>query len=515
MADERGCRSVRVVFRTDASVQIGTGHVMRCLTLADELRGHGADVSFVCRDLPGNLFALIRSQGFGLEILPAPDAAESWGEDAVEHARWLGVPWQRDATETRTLLAHTDWLVVDHYALDARWEQSLRPYVQRIMVIDDLADRRHDCDLLLDQNLHADPERRYDQLVPEHCCKLLGPHYALLRPEFAEARRHLRSRDGTVRRILVSFGGTDPTNETMKALDAIAMLQRPDLTVDVVVGASNPKQASIRARCEAMSGVAFHRQVDTMAALMAKADLAIGAGGGTSWERCALGLPTLAYPVAHNQSPVLEALAAEGACYLPERASLATPQGLAQHLFALLGNSALCRVLSRNAAHLVDGSGVNRVAMALCPPRLFMRRAMAQDCARLLAWRNHPDTRRHALDPEPIAVDTHQRWCERVLVAPNSILLIAETSAGEPAGVLRFDLQHKQAELSIYLVPGLAGRGLGTAVLSQGEAWLRLWHPEVKVLSAAIMPDNHASTRLFTRAGYYPVQTVYRKRLDK
>jgi len=204
---------LKILIRTDSSVQIGTGHVMRCLTLADELRERGAEIVFVCRDFAGNLCG--------------------YTEGNLKHAAWLGADWQTDARQVEEIIkdfnTHPDWLVVDHYALDERWERYLRSYVKKIMVIDDLADRPHDCDLLLDQNFYENLESRYDGLAPSGCKKLLGPKYALLRPEFREERKNLRKRDGYVKRIMIFFGGSDPTNETTKALEAVRMLNRPDI----------------------------------------------------------------------------------------------------------------------------------------------------------------------------------------------------------------------------------------------------------------------------------------------
>ncbi|SDF79793.1 UDP-2,4-diacetamido-2,4,6-trideoxy-beta-L-altropyranose hydrolase [Sporolituus thermophilus] len=305
-----------IVFRTDSSREIGTGHVMRCLTLADALKEKGCRALFICRDFAGNIGGLVRAKGHEVVYLPhrqdEPDP-----DDRVFHAAWLGTSWQQDAEDTATVLRErfdrpVDWLVVDHYGIDAKWEKTLRPYTRKIMVIDDLADRPHDCDLLLDQNLYENMEKRYDGLVPPGAIKLLGPKYALLRPEFYRARQSIRQRDGTVRRILVFFGGSDPTNETLKALKAIKMLDRPDIAVDVVIGSSNLHKEEIAAFCRDMPQVTLHCQVDNMAELMANADLAIGAGGTTTWERCYLGLPTITIIIADNQAEVLTVLAQNG-----------------------------------------------------------------------------------------------------------------------------------------------------------------------------------------------------------
>jgi len=302
---------MNIAFRTDASVEMGTGHIMRCLTLAGELREKGVKVSFICRLLPGNLCNFIENKNYRVYRLPFEQSPLRHYMN-TRHAQWLGVAWETDAEQTKEILEkeeeNIDWLVVDHYALDSRWESQIRPYVNRIMVIDDLADRPHNCDLLLDQNLYANMDTRYDGLVPNHCQKLLGPKNALLRPEFREARKKLRQRDGIVKRILIFFGGSDPTNETAKALRAIQLINRPNINVDVVVGGANPHKETIERLCSFMTNTNFYYQVDNMAELMANSDLMIGAGGTTTWERFFLGLPSITIIIAHNQAETIKTL---------------------------------------------------------------------------------------------------------------------------------------------------------------------------------------------------------------
>lgn len=292
-----------VVIRADASLQIGSGHVMRCLTLADQLCSRGAEVHFVCREHPGHLCALIEERGYPLSRLVAPTTEYHAHIDDTFYAAWLAVSWQQDAEETVAALPSggVDRLIVDHYAIDRRWEKKLRPHVGRIMVIDDLADRAHDCDLILDQNVYDNMEYRYDKLVIQHCRMFLGPRYALLRPEFTASSKDVKNRDGTVKRILVFFGGSDLTNETTKTLLAIKSLGLHDIAVDVIVGEANPYKDQVKELCSSLPDARFHCQVDNMAQLMTSADLSVGAGGVTAWERMAMQLPTLAIAVADNQ----------------------------------------------------------------------------------------------------------------------------------------------------------------------------------------------------------------------
>lgn len=309
---------MRVVFRTDSSAQIGTGHLMRCLTLANMLARGGADVSFVCRDLPGNCSSLVGEHDFPLVLLSRPDAGSVVQEYTNEYGRWLGVPLEEDARQIVEYLDEHDrydWLIVDHYSLDERWESALRPYVGRIMVIDDIADRSHDCDLLLDQNLYDNSESRYSALVSDNCRLLLGPRYALLRDEFYEVRDSARLRTGEVRKLLVFFGGADITNETSKTLRAIQGLTTTDISVEVVVGSANRFRIEIENLSKTMPNVRLHGQINNMASLMATADLSIGGGGTTTWERCFLGLPTMTIILAENQREMTEAAAKRGALW--------------------------------------------------------------------------------------------------------------------------------------------------------------------------------------------------------
>ncbi len=333
-----------VVFRVDSSAAIGAGHVMRCLTLAEELRERCPKITFICRELLGSIIDLIeirRFPVFRLVLKPGNDQ------------------WRIDAQLTKDILLQhklePDWLVVDHYGLDKRWESVLRPMVKRIMCIDDLADRVHDCDLLLDQNYYKNMNFRYKGLVPGNSQQLLGPKYALLRQEFKAARQNLKKRDGTVKRILVFYGGSDPTNETAKALKAINILNRPDIAVDVVVGTGNPNREKIKEICSGMANTFFHCQVENMAELMARADLALGAGGTATWERCYLGLPALVTIVAENQRETVEVLAGDGVISDLGWHSDVSVGTLVESVKALLNNSEQMAGMARQGLALFEG----------------------------------------------------------------------------------------------------------------------------------------------------------------
>lgn len=503
---------MNIVIRTDSSLQIGSGHLMRCLTLAGELRSRGASVGFICRKHPGSMMPMLESKGYAVSHLEAVQTDFHGRNDDVRHAAWLGATWEVDAAETVTAMKgmKPDWLIIDHYAIDYRWEDLVRPHVGNIMVIDDLADRLHNCDLLLDQNFYDNMEQRYNGLMPEDCQLLAGPRYALLRPEFAEARWTLRQRDGIVRRLLVFYGGSDANNETAKALTAIAGLDHPDIAVDVVIGASSPHRQDIEALCRQMPNVSSYCQVENMAELMAAADLAIGAGGATSWERCSLGLPSLVTATAANQLELAETGARHGLFFYLGGAAAVTVEQISCALKVFTSLPENLKGYSARGMQAVDAKGVQRVAGIMAPPVIKMRCVTTADCDSIFEWRNAEETRRYIFGAEPIPYETHRDWFHKTLANPDRILLIGEI-AGQPAGVVRYDLADSEALISVYLVPGGQGQGVGSQLIRCGSSWLRENRPEITTVNAEIFAENIASLRAFESAGYKQHHMIYKE----
>lgn len=353
---------MRVVFRADASILIGTGHVMRCLTLADELTRQGLECRFICREHEGHLGDLIANKGYDLTLLPEPSGneLEARYSNSDDYALWLGVPWQEDARQTLNALTpwKPDWLVVDHYALAAEWERALANSVGKIMVIDDLANRTHECAILLDQNLGREVSD-YDELLPVTCQRLVGPRYALLRPEFSELREQSLSRrqHPELKRILISLGGVDRTNVTGQVLEAFEeSALPPNIELDIIMGASAPYLVEVRQKADRLPFKAsVSVNVKNMAERMCLADLSIGAAGGTSWERCCLGLPAVLVVLAKNQVESAGALRASSAALTINNVekvnTTLTPAVLA------FCDSSLLKQMSEAAASITNGSG--------------------------------------------------------------------------------------------------------------------------------------------------------------
>lgn len=371
---------MKVAFRADASLQMGSGHVMRCLTLADALKAQGADCHFISREHPGHLLEVIRQRGYKVNSLvasvqTAQEAiknivnAASIPQQEPPHAAWLGNTWQVDAQETSAILTslQPDWLVVDHYALDQRWEEALAPHYRKLLVIDDLADRPHRCNLLLDQNLGRQPQD-YAGLVPAHCQLFIGPHVALLRPEFAALRPYSlqrRQAQPVLRQLLITMGGVDQPNATGQVLQALKTCALPaDCRITVVMGLTAPWLQNVRELAAQMPWpTEVVVNVNDMAQRMADSDLAIGAAGSTSWERCCLGLPTLMVVLAENQHPGAQALEAARAVRLIGVVSdiaIQLPLAVAE----LIDSDYQSR-MSLAASAITEGQGVGKILQTM------------------------------------------------------------------------------------------------------------------------------------------------------
>ncbi|MBR9814891.1 UDP-2,4-diacetamido-2,4,6-trideoxy-beta-L-altropyranose hydrolase [bacterium] len=490
------------VFRTDASREIGTGHVMRCLALAHALRKQGAGCHFVTRELPGSLAGRIEGEGFAVTRLPAPQGEVPEGPPA--HAHWAGVEWAQDAEETRAVLdgVAPDWLVVDHYAFDARWQREARPTGTRLMVIDDLADRPHEADLLLDQNLGR-TATDYDGLVPESCPRMIGPRYALLRPEFAAARAEaLAARAGRgLKRMLISMGGVDGADATSAVLTALRGSPLPgDLRITVIMGSNAPALERVKVLAQDM-----HRptevavDVSDMAAHMAAADLAIGAAGATTWERCCLGLPSIIVKIADNQAEIAQSLVAGGAALYAGPLQAPNFAANLQEAVVVAGNPARLANLSTTAAAISDGDGVGRVLTAICPATSRFRDATREDSRRIWEWRNAGD-KKFLFGGESTPYGAHDEWFCSALQASGRIMRILVLEA-LPSGYIRLDRSNRtSARVSICLALDARGKGFGQALLTEAERQGRAL--KLEGLDAEIHRDNVASRKIFAAAGY-------------
>ena len=502
---------MKVTFRVDASSQIGTGHISRCLNLASELKRRGAKCSFISQKMPDYFVDEIRAEGYGFKSIGAI-THQLTSNNSSEDLRWSAESQLADAQKTLDLIADDfqDWIVVDHYSLDINWEARLNSASRRLMVIDDLANRQHACEILLDQNMQDKKQARYREKVGLNCKTLLGPKYALLRSEFSELHKRALERSGIPRRILIFFGGIDFKNHTIDAIHALINMRLPEILIDVVIGLEHPFIDDIKKICS-QHQLSLHIQTNKMAELMLQSDLCIGSGGVVTWERCCLGLPSLTYAIAENQKEVVRVAALSGLIYAPNP-PYCLRDSVELHLRALLENQNILKLISNNGINTVDGNGVKRVAQAMGVSPIKLREVLEADCESIFEWRNHPDTIKFSKNQIRIDYIDHCNWFNAVIANKKSFLLIG-FSEGESIGVVRFDVDDLKAYISIYVVPGIKYFGAGTDLLIAAEEWLKEFKPEVALLMAEVLGENKRSQHFFSKNGYQALPLNFEKKV--
>jgi UDP-2,4-diacetamido-2,4,6-trideoxy-beta-L-altropyranose hydrolase len=509
-----------ILFRCDASLRIGSGHVMRCRTLARALQARGAEVVFACRRQPGDRIAQLIEE---FRVLPLPERSQP-GAGLAErtslsgrslYASWLGCSEEQDAADCLAALSAASldsptWLVIDHYGLSGTWQMQMQGGLAQtaVLVLDDLADRRHQASVLMDAN-RLDPvvPDPYLDLVPGACSTLLGPAYALLDPIYPQLQPLLPART-QLRRLLVFFGGVDLANHTAVALQALSHPRLRHLAVDLVLGAGAPHFADLEALVQQLPHTCLHVGLPSLAGLMARADLAVGAAGTTSWERACLGLPALLVPVAENQIQGARALEVSGVARCLDLQVVADPVEVLQSaVLELVDAPGALQAMSEACLQLGDGRGLARVVAALLGPAagLRLRSAQAPDLWLYHWWANDPQVRRQSFSSEPIPLEQHRRWFAGQLRSPLALLRVLEDAHGLPLGQIRLERETTDAPRAVlgFSLDRLArGRGFAAPLLQLGLAELaRCWGPAMEAYGE-VRADNPASCKAFLRAGF-------------
>lgn len=350
---------MRVAFRVDASSTMGTGHLKRCLSLAAALHEQGAEVLWVVRPLDGVAVGLLSATSRSVRWLPSPSAGAEVLSDSVDPpcAAWAQVTWQQDVGDTVQALANSipDWLVVDHYAFDARWHGAIRSALGcRLLVIDDTADRPLNADVLLDQNWHVDHRAKYADRLQREPRWLAGPRFALLAPAYRTVSRHRVQ--ATVTSIGIFMGGTDPDGASVNALRSCRASGFQG-QVEIVSTSVNLGLTTLRTACEADPCTTLTLDLPDLAEFFARHDLQIGAGGSSTWERCCMGAPSILVALATNQKTVIDAVIALNAAQKIDT----DMANFSEVIRKTIDDVSLRQQLSQSAARLVDGHGVKRV----------------------------------------------------------------------------------------------------------------------------------------------------------
>lgn len=494
---------MKIVIRTDASIHIGSGHVMRCLVLARALTSKGHEVSFACRAQTGDLIQFVRNKGFHVyELIKAKIAIEP--TDSGDYQAWLQVPWTVDAQSFLAQVRHADLLIVDHYALNKDWQTVVKDQLAcKIFAIDDLV-RTHSADLILDQTLMRSAS---EYQVNNPSAKILaGCEFALLNPFFSGHREHALDGDSLPKevKILISMGGIDQPNATIRVLEALSKHALPKPVVTVLLGPKAPHYTQVKDFCSINTSWVQHIDfVNNMAELMLNHSIAIGAPGTTSWERACLGIPSIIVPLAENQHEISQNLVTAEAAIrvnindISSKLLVSYNTLLSQwHTFRDT-NLALC-----------DGLGLQRILYHIQSlfdadlVRVGMRRATSLDVDKVYEWQCQRETRQYALNTDVPTWDKHQLWMHKKLACYQDYFYIIECPVTlDRIGVVRLD-RIKQSEylISIFIDPVHYGKGIATQAL----AYIDFIHPDI-MIHATVLEANVASQKLFITANYQRV----------
>ncbi len=352
-----------LIIRVDSGVHIGAGHIFRCLALVEVLNEKFSSIIFISRNFVGNFSEFVERRGYNMHFLKENTENFSFPFNNNEEQ----ISFQKDdASLTISNMKDIEgpkWLIVDNYFLDKNWELMIKPYVEKLIVIDDLANRFHDCDILVDQNFYKNCESRYDKLLSKNCTRLLGTKYASLLEVFKHFRTTNKKFENEIKRILISFGASDPTNETAKVLESIKILGQKNLLVEVIIGYANPNKDEIKKNYSHLPSISLHYEIKNVGEIMAKCDLAIGAGGVTLWERCCLGIPAIVSILSEDQREAVEA-AAENGCII--NLGYAHTLNSTDYVNAIKKiNPTILENMSKKCINLVDGEGCMRVAKTI------------------------------------------------------------------------------------------------------------------------------------------------------
>jgi UDP-2,4-diacetamido-2,4,6-trideoxy-beta-L-altropyranose hydrolase len=482
-----------VLIRADASVRIGIGHLMRCLALAQAWQEEGNFAHFALVDVLPVLERRLLDGGMDVSRVAASPGSL---EDA---ARTIALAQEMVAT----------WVVLDGYCFDTPYQRAVKEADLRLLVVDDYGHASHYyADLVLNQNISADESLYANR--ESYTRLLLGPRYAMLRREFWPWRGWQREIPPVAHKVLVTLGGADPDNVTLRVVRALHRVQIPGLAAAVVVGGGNPHWESLRSAVE-HSGceIRLERDVRDMSELMAWADVAISAGGSTCWELAFMGLPALVLVVADNQKGVADGLDALGVVRSLGRCIDVDEVDVARASKVLVTDSAQRGAMSEKGRQLVSGSGadevvtsMNRLTEPACSEnRLRIRPAHLEDAELLWRWANDPVVRANSFNHESISLSDHIEWYRKKLASPDTCIWILELDR-VPVGQIRYDrIGLDMADIGFSVVHRYRGRGLGTSALFLSSR-LACEKLQVKRLRGIAFSSNNPSARAFTKAGF-------------
>jgi UDP-2,4-diacetamido-2,4,6-trideoxy-beta-L-altropyranose hydrolase len=487
---------MKIIARLDADSIIGAGHLMRVLTLLNQLVEQSDyyphDVLIVSYSLSDSFKSLITHHGFRYHVI---NQVDNWSMDY-------------DAQTTAELIGDdsiADLVIVDHYELDKTWETQLTPYCHQLIVIDDLANREHHCTTLIDQTLGRKKDD-YSDLVPSYCKLLLGTKYTMLRPEFQRLRITAKqTQSNSIKNILIAFGATDPQGNSNKVVAWLAQLlkTKPQMNFHctIMITSASPHLNNIKKTCDMYPWLSCTIDEKNVAELLLKTNLAIGASGSASWERCCLGVPTIAFQTADNQKMLLAELDKAGAIANLKELTEQSQDEFNQSLSRLIEDTNYYTDMRRNSFNVCDGTGANLICDHLLSNTLKLRLATKKDEDLLYQWQSNPHIRQFFRNPNAVTFNEHTTWFRNSLKLSSRTIYVIELGSNAntlPVGTLRFDeVNSQQYEVSILIDHKFQNRKLGWRALKSTPNKFRN-----KEIIASVHTDNKASQQLFLSAGY-------------
>lgn len=493
---------MKVVFRTDASSVIGNGHLVRCLTLAKSLKKLNTECEFICRENKNDLFKEINKENFKLTLLP--NLNNKTNKKKIIKTNWLGLNWKDDANQTINALKgyKIDWLIIDHYGIGREWEKKLRTYTQNIIVIDDLANRNHDCDILIDQNLIANFKNRYKNLLPNHCNTFLGPSFAILQNKYKDLHLVAQPRKNITKNILIYFGGTDQIRLIEMTLSSFYRLNRDDINLDIVISSKNSEISKIQKLIKNNKNIRIKKNLKSLAPLMLKADLAIGACGTTTWERCCLGLPSIVITIAEHQKLIAKELQKRQLIKWLGHHDSIKASSIYKALLSLIDQSQ--EKWSKECMLVTDGSGSEKIASIIAlnsKTKLFIRSATINDEDLLLHWANDNLVRSNGFNSKIITKKIHSDWFKFRLNNPGICkIYILETNEKAPIGQVRFEKIDNRWYINYSLASFARGKKISSNLLD--IAIKKFKKNNKNQLIAEVKEDNLSSRKVFEKIGF-------------
>jgi len=524
-ADSNSEHVTTIAIRVDASTRIGSGHVMRCLTLAKKLKENGIKVTFLSKQHQGNLNQFIQQSGFDLIELSAPKHNI---ENQIDEKLWLGCSIQDDLKECYKALEQLtiSLLIVDHYSLDYNWQQQIRAtlHLEKIMVIDDLANRKHDCDILLDQTLGR-KACDYKNRVPSHCQLMLGSEYIMLRDEFLQSRelaKDKREQTSEINNILITMGGTDPDNIAEQLLIWLIKFKNSQLNnkaihVTLVANQTSPFIKNLQTISANNSWITIVSNPKSMANLMLEADIAIGSSGATAWERCCLGLPSLSIISADNQRFLSEKLTKSGAVISLGHFNKLSDEVLTKSLNEIMYKKTTYQTMVNQCFACCDGLGVKKVTDTLLTDfsdNIFLEEANYGDCQDIFNWQSNEDIRKYSHNPKPVIWQEHCDWMKNTIENTNRHLYMIKITSPigqnkESVGLLRLDMIEKSTHeidanwlISILIAPEHQGKKIAYQAINK----IPQTYKEQGII-AEVHKKNIASHQLFVKTGFTAISS--------